>query len=129
MLQVKDLKELLSVMERDLESIQSEIQAKAEEKVRLSEKVEHGEKSYDALRCDMASFTTSLQKLESEVTDLSGQLLQLEIIHNLKTSPEKVEEIYDRPSTVKLAPSLKEKIKELKRKVTSKWLCLMDFSC
>ena len=107
-------------MERDLDAIQGEIQVKAEEKVRLSEKVEHSEKSYEALRVDMDRFSSSLEQLEEEVTELSGQLLQLEIIHNLKTSPEKVEEIYDRPSTVKLAPSLKEKIKERKRKVTPK---------
>jgi hypothetical protein len=64
----------------------------------------------------MDRFSTSLAHLESEVTDLSGQLVQLEIIHNLKTSPERVEEIYDRPTTVKLAPSLKEKIKERQRR-------------
>ncbi|XP_070196974.1 uncharacterized protein MCAP_0864-like [Littorina saxatilis] len=118
--QVKELQDQLGTMEQDLGNIQGEIQQKAEEKVRLSEKVENGEKSYDVLRTDMARFTSNLQQLESEVTDLSGQLLQLEIIHNLKTSPEKVEEIYDRPSTVKLAPSLKEKIMERKRKITPK---------
>nr|KAG5690782.1 hypothetical protein BaRGS_015309 [Batillaria attramentaria] len=118
--QVDDLKDLLTSMERELSAIQSEIQVKAEEKVRLSEKVEHGERSYETLRTDMDRFTNSLDHLETEVSALSGQLLQLEIIHNLKTSPEKVEEIYDRPSTVKLAPSLKEKIKERKRKVQLK---------
>ena len=120
MLQVKDLKGLLSNMENDLDTIQSQIQVKAEEKVRLSEKVQHGQKSYEALQGDMSRFSQTLNQLESEVTDLSGQLLQLEIIHNLKTSPESVEDIYDRPSTVKLAPSLKEKIKERKRKMTQK---------
>lgn len=107
-------------MERDLVAIQGEIHVKAEEKVRLSEKVEHGERSYESLKTDMDRFSDSLQHLETEVTSLSGQLLQLEIIHNLKTSPEKVEEIYDRPSTVKLAPSLKEKIKLRKRKALTK---------
>jgi hypothetical protein len=51
------------------------------------------------------------------VNILSGQLLQLEIIQTYKTSPETVEQIFDRPQTVKLAPSLKEKIKNRKRKV------------
>ncbi|KAL8612527.1 hypothetical protein ACOMHN_053592 [Nucella lapillus] len=118
--QVKDLKELMTAMESDLDTIQTEIQVKAEEKVRLSEKVEHHEKSYDTLRCDMDRFSSRVKRLQSEVTDLSGQLVQLEIIHNLKISPEKVDDIYDRPSTVKLAPSLKEKIKERKRKVKPK---------
>ncbi|XP_076468208.1 uncharacterized protein LOC143299017 isoform X2 [Babylonia areolata] len=118
--QVKDLKELLTAMELDLDAIQNEIQVKAEEKVRLSEKVEYHEKSYDALRCDMDRFSSRMEQLETEVTDLSGQLLQLEMIHNLKTSPEKVEEMYDRPSTVKLAPSLKEKIKERQRRIKPK---------
>jgi hypothetical protein len=36
---VKDLKGLLAAMEADLNSIQSEIQSKAEERLRLSEKV------------------------------------------------------------------------------------------
>lgn len=107
-------------MEKDLLAIQDEIHVKSEEKVRLAVKVENGEKSYEALRSDADRISDSLEELESEVTSLSGQLLQLEIIHHLKTSPEKVEEIYDRPSTVKLAPSLKEKIKERKRQVLPK---------
>ncbi|XP_067661473.1 CAP-Gly domain-containing linker protein 1-like [Haliotis asinina] len=114
--QVKELEQFLGEIEKELTKIEDDIVVKAQEKVLLEEKVELSEKSYSSLKCDMDKFSENLSKLEHEVTDLSGQLLQLEIIHTFKTSPEKIEEIYDRPSTVKLAPSLKEKIQR-KRKM------------
>jgi hypothetical protein len=47
-------------------------------------------------------YSDDLETLEQEVNILSGQLLQLEIIQTYKTSPETVEQIFDRPQTVKL---------------------------
>ncbi|KAK3100352.1 hypothetical protein FSP39_018580 [Pinctada imbricata] len=113
--QVKELEELLLQLERELSNVQDEMIVKSQEKYLLTEKVETTEKTYGALKTDFDKYSDNLEQLEHEVNILSGQLLQLEIIQTYKTSPENVEQIFDRPSTVKLAPSLKEKIKR-KRK-------------
>ena len=114
--QVKSLEKVLWTIERDLTDIGQEITVKSQEKVLLEEKVGTNEKSYSGLKTDLDKFSDSLERLETEANGLSSQLLQLEIVYTLKTSPETVEEIYDRPSSVKLAPSLREKIKQRKRK-------------
>ena len=48
---------------------------------------------------------------------MTDGLTQLEIIQTFKTSPEKVEDFYDRPTTVKLTAALQEKIRMRKRKL------------
>ena len=115
--QVKELEELLSQLERELSNVQDEMIVKSQEKFLLSEKVETTEKTYGALKTDFEKYSDNLEQLEHEVNILSGQLLQLEIIQTYKTSPENVEQIFDRPQTVKLAPSLKEKIKRKRKGV------------
>lgn len=114
--QVKDLEEFLSRLERDLSNVHDKIQEKSQQKDMLAGKVENSEKSYGELKTSLDSFSDNLEKLEQEVNSLSGQLLQLEIIQTFKSSPENMDGVYDRPQSVKLAPSLKEKIKR-KRKV------------
>lgn len=113
--QVHDLEEFLVSIERELSDVEDQMMVKKQEKFLLREKVETNQKSYEAFKTDFERYSDGLEKLEQEVNILSGQLLQLEIIQTYKTSPENVEQIFDRPQTVKLAPSLKEKIKR-KRK-------------
>lgn len=115
--QVEDLEGFLKGLEQDLNSVHYKIQEKAQEKDMLTGKVEVSEKSYGALKQDLDQFTDNLEKLEQEVNSLSGQLLQLEIIQKYKSSPENLDGVFDRPQSVKLAPSLKEKIKQRKRKI------------
>lgn len=114
--QVESLEAFLNGLERDLTGVQSKIQEKAHQKDMLAVKLETNEKSYGVLKTDLDSFTENLDKLEQEVNGLSGQLLQLEIIQTYKSSPENMDGVLDRPQSVKLAPSLKEKIKR-KRKI------------
>lgn len=114
--QVEELEGLLSRLEGDLVDVQTKIQHKAQQKDMLAVKLESSEKSYGALKTDLDRFTDNLTTLEQEVNGLSGQLLQLEIIQTFKSSPENIDGVYDRPQSVKLAPSLKEKIKR-KRKI------------
>ena len=115
--QVQDLEDFLKVLEDNVHGVHSKIQEKSQQKDMLAEKVETSEKSYGALKTDLDRFSTNLEQLEQEVNDLSGQLLQLEIIQTFKSSPENIDNVYDRPQSVKLAPSLKEKIKQRKRKI------------
>ena len=114
--QVNDLEEFLMRLERDLSTVHDKIQEKYQQKDMLAGKVEVSEKSYGELKASLDNFSENLEKLEVEVNGLSGQLLQLEIIQTFKSSPENMDDVYDRPQSVKLAPSLKEKIKR-KRKV------------
>ncbi|XP_052280286.1 uncharacterized protein LOC127877984 isoform X2 [Dreissena polymorpha] len=114
--QVEELEKFLDGLEKDLNGVQYKIQEKAQQKDMLAVKLETSEKSYGALKTDLDRFTDNLENLEQEVNSLSGQLLQLEIIQTYKSSPETIDGVYDRPQSVKLAPSLKEKIKR-KRKI------------
>jgi len=114
--QVVELEGFLQHLEQDLSGVQNKIAEKAQQKDMLSLKLETNEKSYGALKTNLDQFTDNLEKLEQEVNGLSGQLLQLEIIQTYKSSPENLDGVYDRPQSVKLAPSLKEKIKR-KRKI------------
>ncbi|XP_061183579.1 calponin homology domain-containing protein DDB_G0272472-like isoform X1 [Saccostrea echinata] len=113
--QVRELEEFLIGLEKELSNVEDELMVKSQERILITEKVETSVKTYDTLKTDFEKYSDNLEKLEQEVNILSGQLLQLEIIQTYKTSPENVEQIFDRPQTVKLAPSLKEKIKR-KRK-------------
>ena len=115
--QVRELEQLLIAIERELSDVQDKKVEKDQAKSLLTEKVENSQKSYGAASKEFNKYSDDLETLEQEVNILSGQLLQLEIIQTYKTSPETVEQIFDRPQTVKLAPSLKEKIKNRKRKV------------
>ncbi|XP_052791945.1 uncharacterized protein LOC128226094 isoform X2 [Mya arenaria] len=114
--QVEELEGFLDHLEQDLSGVQYKIQAKAQQKDMLSIKLETSEKSYGALKTNLDNFSDNLERLEQEVNGLSGQLLQLEIIQTCKSSPENIDGVFDRPQSVKLAPSLKEKIKR-KRKI------------
>lgn len=115
--QVRELEQLLLAIERELSDVQDKKVEKDQAKSLLTEKVENSQKSFGAAKNEFSKYSDELETLEQEVNILSGQLLQLEIIQTYKTSPENVEQIFDRPQTVKLAPSLKEKIKNRKRKV------------
>ena len=74
-------------------------------------KVEESNTVYVSLKTELDHFNANVEALQKEMSELNDGLTQLEIIHNFKTRPEKVEDFYERPVSVKLAPSLKEKIK------------------
>ncbi|CAG5125339.1 unnamed protein product [Candidula unifasciata] len=114
--QVKELGDYVRVMEADLELVQDQILAKSHEKIILTEKIHTSEKSYGVLKTDLDKFSENLEDMEAEVSDLSGQLLQLEIVHTIRTSPEILDNLTDRPTSVKLSKSLKERIKQKHRK-------------
>ncbi|CAH1777736.1 unnamed protein product [Owenia fusiformis] len=116
--QVKDLERSLSEIEQILSRIEQHMDEKSHQKIVVQEKVEVSEKTYNELKNDLDIFTKNLENLQVDVQELSDSLTQLEIIQNFKTSPEKVEDFYDRPATVKLAPSLMEKILMRKKRLS-----------
>ncbi|XP_013382220.1 citron Rho-interacting kinase [Lingula anatina] len=116
--QLSELERQLQEIELSLKSVQEAVAQKSQEKVVVVEKVETSEKVYSSIRVELDSFTANISKLQVQMSELTEQLGQLEMIQTLKTSPEMVDDFYDRPSSVKLAPSLREKIKR-KRKILS----------
>ena len=48
--------------------------------------------------------------MKREVRDIHTNLIDMEILHCIKTSPENIDEIRDRPQSVKIAKSLRAKI-------------------
>lgn len=116
--QLRELEQSLQDIEMELQAMETEMQAKTSERDVAAKQHEEVAAQYRALKQDLDQFTHNVEQLQQELADLTTGLSQLEIIQTFKTSPEKVEDFYDRPASVKLAPSLKEKIKR-KRKLTS----------
>ena len=95
-----------------------------QERHTMEGKVEESNNKYVALKTDLDQFNANFEALQREMAELSDGLTELEIIHLFKTSPEKVEDFYERPTTVKLAPSLQQRIKQKRKKRISskaKW--------
>ena len=114
--QLKELEEFLKQIERDIKSMEREVEMKQREKSVVVEKVEENNNSYHELKADLDDFTENVDKVQQQMTEMGVQLQQLEIIQTFKTSPEKVDNFYDKPVTaVKLAPSLKEKIQRRRK--------------
>ncbi len=114
--QLKELEENLKEIEEELSTVENEVKKTTQDKEKVVQTVEESNNAYKALKNDLDKFNENVGKIQQEVNNLTESLTSLEIIQTFKTSPEKVEDFFDRPSSVKLAPSLKEKIRR-KRKL------------
>ena len=115
MRQVRELDESLNEIEEELADMEKDINIKVDERLHLRQALDKNSSTYNSLKNELEKFSKIVNNLHREVGELTGSLTQLEIIQSVKTSPEKVEDFYERPSTVKLAPSLKEKILHRRR--------------
>ena len=116
MRQLRELEENLRDIERQLAAVHEAMTRKAASMVSLADKAQRNSAAYRALRRQLDLFTTNVRRLQSDVLELSDSLGQLESIQTFKTSPERVDDLYEeRPSTVRLAPSLREKIQRKRR--------------
>ena len=120
MRQLRELEDSLNMIETEIKSMEEEKQEMHEEQTVVKKRVQQSKVSYNTVKTDLDKMQMNLEELEKELEELTGSLTQLETIQSCKTSPEKVEDFYDRPTTVKLAPSLKEKILMRKRKLNAK---------
>ena len=116
MRQLRELEESLKVIEDELKSMQDELKEKSGKKELVSKRVEQSNDSYQTLKTDLDKFNKKIELLGEEVSELTDSLTHLESIETFKTSPEKVDDFYDKPSQVQLAPSLKEKIMAKKKR-------------
>ena len=119
MRQLRELEDNLKEIERELEQMEKEVETKASTKQEVSIEFEESNEGYNTIKGELDKFNENFEKLEQEVNELTDSLTHVEIIRTFKTSPERVEDLYERPTTVKLAPSLKEKILARKRRLMS----------
>ena len=110
MRQLRVLEQHLSEVEQELCELQDEMSSKEKEKTEVAEILEETTNSFKTLQTDLDKFTETVEKLQNELEALTNKMGELEYIQNFKTSPELVEDFFDRPVSVKLAPSLKLKI-------------------
>lgn len=120
MRQLRELEASLKEIEREILSLDQESDTKSQEKVAVVEKVQESNASYKTLKEDLDKFNGEVKRLQKDVHELTGSLTQLEIVQSCKTSPEAVDDFYERPTSVKLAPSLKEKIALKRRRLMKK---------
>jgi len=85
-----------------------------DEKVTLRQDIktsmEETQTNYTSIKQDLDSYNDSVFEIECEAKDVNSQLIDIEILHCIKTSPENLDEIRDRPQSVKIARSLRDKI-------------------
>ena len=117
MRQLRELEESLRMIESELTSMRDEKRAKSDKRSRVEARFQQSSESYQTLKVDLDDFSKRIERLGREVDELTDSITNLEIIQSFKTCPEKVEDLYDKPAAVKLAPSLKEKIMLRKRKL------------
>lgn len=86
------------------------LESKVKKKEEMTSSLEAKKQSYSVVKRDLDSFMETLYDTEKEVKDVHAELIDVEILHCIKTSPENMDEIRDRPQSVKIAQSLREKI-------------------
>lgn len=117
MRQLRELEESLRMIEDELTSMRDEKRVKTDKRTRVEARFQQSGESYETLKSDLDEFSKRIERLGKEVDELTDSITHLEIIQSFKTCPEKVEDLFDKPAAVKLAPSLKEKIMLRKRKL------------
>ena len=88
----------------------STIQAKSIKRKEVEESLEETKVNYDAVKEELKSFTDGMSEVEQEFKDVHSNLSDIEILHCIKTSPENVDDLRDRPQSVKIARSLRQRI-------------------
>ena len=121
MRQLRELEENLHMIENEIKSMQFEKQDKSKEQTEAKEEVKESQTVYLSLKTELDTMKENLNLLEREVGELTDSLTELETIESFKTSPERIDDFYDRPASVKISKSLRDKIIR-KRKVTIKKL-------
>ena len=119
MRQLKDLEVSLRQIEKEVTLMEQDVVIKTREREAVEEKIEDNGRSYTQLKNNLDKFTENVDRLQQDMSEMAESLSQLEVIQTFKTSPEKVDDFYDRPQSVKLAPSLKEKIEQRKKLLRS----------
>ena len=114
--QLRELEDSLRGIERQLTVVHEEMTRKTTSIVTLADEAHRGNAAYRTLKRQLETFSANVRHLQAGVLGLSESLGQLESIQTFKTSPERVEELFDeQPSIVRLAPSLLEKIRRKRR--------------
>ena len=114
--QLRELEESLRDIGHQLAAVHEEMTRKAVSMATLADKAQRSNAAYRTLRRQLDLFTANVRRLQADVLELSDSLEQLESIQTFKTSPERVDEFYEeRPHSVRLAPSLREKIRRKRR--------------
>ena len=115
--QLRELEQELAQIANELTTLQGQLSTKSNELVRSQARVSETHSRYEDLQTQLDKLNANLKGLHLEIVNLSGSVEQLEAIQTFKTCPEVVEDFYERPSTVKLAPSLRDKIMERKKRL------------
>ena len=116
MRQLRLLEQNLKEVEQELSELQDGMTVKEKERTAVVEILEENTNSFTALQTYLDQFTEAVEKLQNELETLTSKMGELEYVQNLKTSPEIIDDFFDRPVSVKLAPSLRKKIQRKRAK-------------
>ncbi|KAF6036233.1 hypothetical protein EB796_005441 [Bugula neritina] len=106
----KSLEKKLEQIKSELQTVNEELQQKTLKKVEMRKRLEQNTTSHSTITADLNSFTNSLEEIEKEAKSVHTELIDIEIIHCIKTSPENLDDMQDRPQSVKIARSLRDTI-------------------
>ncbi|XP_074651192.1 uncharacterized protein LOC141905961 [Tubulanus polymorphus] len=108
--QLRYLDNQLTDVGKQFSNAEKNYNTKESERQRLLEISAESENSYAQLKAELDGLTSDVNSLETEFSELHGTLEKLEAVHNVKTSPEIVEDFYEEKSPVQLAQSLQNAI-------------------
>ncbi|PAA53931.1 hypothetical protein BOX15_Mlig023664g1 [Macrostomum lignano] len=117
MAQIQELEEFLRKVEQEISSLKTQIQTKTNEKKSAEDLYQAQDSNFANMKTDLEGYTKKVQEMSNELRGVRQHLSHLESIQSLKTSPETVDTFYERPRSVKLAPSLMESINMKKRRL------------
>ncbi|XP_067944571.1 chromosome partition protein Smc-like [Watersipora subatra] len=106
----QSLEKKLEQISGELKTVNEVLQQKTLEKDEMNVTLKQNTLSYTTVTEDLNAFSDTLDEIEKETKWAHTHLIDIEIIHCIKTSPENIEEIRDRPQSVKIARSLRDKI-------------------
>ena len=121
--QLDEIEKALNDVEEEIARYESRKDEATLEKAEAMGELAKSHKDYEMLKKRLKIVTLEVMQLSMEMSEISESIQQLETIQNLKTSPEKVDELLDKPPPPKLSQSLQDKIR-LRRKrlfLTQEW--------
>ena len=113
--QVKELEASLADIDSNISELKDEINKLSSSRQAVVQRADDDNANYSEIKSELDSFTHKVASMAQQLRGLRASLTSLEVIQTCKTSPERIDDFYERPRSVKLAASLRDKI-ELKRR-------------
>lgn len=113
--QLGELEQTLSTLEIELDRIDKLVQTKSVEAEVIEKKHSMSLHEYEECRKQFQEFNARSMAIQQKFKSLQEELSKMEAIRNFKTSPDVIDNFYDRPPSIKLSQSLQRRLMQRKQ--------------